>query len=696
MSARVAARLAWSLWALTITLLALGALLHVITAPAPWTRIIWGVLAVIPAATVGALLASRRAGIFIGWILCLFALLAALMVFANAYAVYALFTAPGSLPGGVALAWIGSWIFTLANALLGYLVLTFPSGRLPSQRWRLYAWLYTGVVALVTLAAALQPGPLDSIPAVRNPITIAGAASVLASVLTLVHRIEPPLGLLVVLPFVASLVLRFRRARGEERQQFKWLAYAVVVTVVWVTVFPFLQRLHVLTSEAMNDVLWGLAYASFPIAVGVAILKYRLYAIDLLINRTLVYGSLVGIVVSLYILLVGGLGVMFQASGNLLLSILATGLIAFLFHPLRARLQRGVNRLLYGQRDEPYAVLSRLGQRLEATLAPGAVLPAIVETVREALNLPYAALSLKQGDAFALTASAGVAAEELVALPLVYHHDPIGELLVAQRAPGEPLTPTDQRLLSDLARQAGVAAHAVRLTSELERLTVDLQRSRERLVTAREEERRRLRRDLHDGLGPTLASMTLKLDAAGNLLTQQPAAIGPILSDVSAQLKATIVEIRRLVYDLRPPALDELGLVSALREQAPQYRQLHGVQVTIEAPPQLPPLPAAVEVAAYRIVLEALTNVARHACAQSCWVRLALTESETEALAQALTIEVLDDGQGLPSRSPMGVGLASMRERAEELGGSCVISNGATGGALVLVQLPLAKQEAMG
>jgi signal transduction histidine kinase len=325
----------------------------------------------------------------------------------------------------------------------------------------------------------------------------------------------------------------------------------------------------------------------------------------------------------------------------------------------------------------PYAVLSRLLNRLEATLAPEAVLPTIVETVAQALKLPYAALALKQGEDFITAAAYGLPQSEPLILPLVYQADTIGQFHLAPRAPGETFSPADRRLLADLAHQAGIAAHAVQLTA-------DLQRSRERLVTTREEERRRLRRDLHDGLGPTLASMTLKLDAARNLLTQQPATVDPLLAEVKAQLQATIADIRRLVYDLRPPALDELGLVSALREQAMQYHSLNGPQVIVVAPPRLPPLSAAVEVAAYRIVQEALTNVARHAQAHTC--RVCLT------LAEALTIEVLDDGQGLPNQPRVGVGLASMRERAAELGGTCVITKGATGGTRVLAQLPLVKE----
>jgi signal transduction histidine kinase len=219
------------------------------------------------------------------------------------------------------------------------------------------------------------------------------------------------------------------------------------------------------------------------------------------------------------------------------------------------------------------------------------------------------------------------------------------------------------------------------------RLTADLQRSRERLVATREEERRRLRRDLHDGLGPTLASMTLKLDAARNLLTQHPPEVEPLLVEVKTQLQATIADIRRLVYDLRPPALDELGLVSALREQIRQYHDPSGVNVVLEAPPQLPPLPAAVEVAAYRITLEALTNVARHARAHTCCVRLQFVHAD----AEALIVEVTDDGLGLPPQHPLGVGLASMQERASELGGTCSITSRATGGTQVLVWLPLPK-----
>jgi signal transduction histidine kinase len=230
-------------------------------------------------------------------------------------------------------------------------------------------------------------------------------------------------------------------------------------------------------------------------------------------------------IVAFYILVVVGLGMLFQAHGNLGIALLATSLVAVLFQPLRTRLQRAVNHLTYGDRDEPYRVISRLGQRLEATLAPDTVLPTIVETVAyrvpiyraRALKLPYATITLKQGEEWITAAAYGTFQEQVVRLPLVYQTERVGELLLTPRAPGEAFTPADRALLEDLARQASLAAHAVRLT-------VDLKRSYELLVMAREEERRRLRHDLHDGLGPQLASLTLKLETARNRLAHDPLA----------------------------------------------------------------------------------------------------------------------------------------------------------------------------
>jgi signal transduction histidine kinase len=410
-------------------------------------------------------------------------------------------------------------------------------------------------------------------------------------------------------------------------------------------------------------------------------LKYRLYDIDIVINRTLVYGALTASVVAIYVLVVGYLGALFRTGGNLAISLLATGVVAVLFQPLRDRLQRGVNRLMYGERDDPYAVVSRLGQRLEATLAPEDVLSTIVKTVREALKLPYAAIALpRDGNCFEVLATSGEEspADPLV-LPLSYGGESVGELLLAARAPGESFSAADRRLLEGLARHAGVAVHGVRVMA-------DLRRSRERLVLAREEERRRLRRDLHDELAPTLAALGLSAATVGELISTDPKEAAFANEKLQAAIRATVGDVRRLVYDLRPPALDELGLIEAIRERASRYGVGdEGFRAMVEAPDELPPLPAAVEVAAYRIVQEALTNVSRHAQASACTVRLACTDG------RALTIEVTDDGVGLPETPEGGVGLHSMRERAAELGGECEIVSSWPSGTRVFARLPFRK-----
>ena len=333
---------------------------------------------------------------------------------------------------------------------------------------------------------------------------------------------------------------------------------------------------------------------------------------------------------------------------------------------------------MYGERDDPYVVLSRLGQRLEATLAPAAVLPTIVETVAQALKLPYAGITLRQDETFALIAEHGRSVGELVRLPLAYQGETVGQLVLSPRAAGEAFSPADRRLLDDLARQAGAAAHAVGLT-------IALQRSRERLVTAREEERRRLRRDLHDGLGSQLAALHLRAGTLRTALPSDQAATGAGLVELQSEIHAAIGDIRRLVYALRPPALDELGLAGALRSLAAQCSAPDGLQVQVEAPEQLPALSAAVEAAAYRIAQEALANVVRHARAHICQVRLTLCEG--------LCLAIEDDGIGLSAAPQAGVGLHSMRERPEELGGTCAAEAGAAGGTQVLVRLPLSRLE---
>jgi signal transduction histidine kinase len=327
--------------------------------------------------------------------------------------------------------------------------------------------------------------------------------------------------------------------------------------------------------------------------------------------------------------------------------------------------------------DGPYDGLMRLSERLEATVAPDAVLPLIVETIARALRLPYAAITLKRTDAdeFELAAEyrQGATEAEPFILPLLYQMEMVGQLIVRPRASDEPWTSAEQDLVTTIAQHAGVAASIVRMTS-------DLQRARERLVLAREEERRRLRRNLHDTIGPTLAALNLKAGALRALIERDPNAALMQMTELREQIRTVIADIRRVVYDLRPPALDELGMLTAIREQAAQF-SMEGLHVAVQAPDSLPALPAALEVATYRIVMEALTNVARHAQARHGWIRLSVTDE--------IHIEVTDDGIGMPPMLRAGVGLSSIRERATELGGTCLFEPVPGGGTRVLARLPL-------
>ena len=344
--------------------------------------------------------------------------------------------------------------------------------------------------------------------------------------------------------------------------------------------------------------------------------------------------------------------------------------------------QRASNRLVYGERDEPYTVISRLGQRLEAALAPAAILPAIVETIAGALRLPYAAIALDGPTGIAVAASTGQVSADVQRVPLQYQGEAVGELLLAPRAPGDRFSAADRRLIDGLARQASVAAHAAQLADESRRLAADLQLSRERLVLAREEERRRIRRDLHDGLGPRLASLTLRMETARDALAHDKRA-DTFLSELAASTAEAVADVRRVVYALRPPSLDELGLVGALRHAADNFAT-RDLNISVDVPERPPALPAAVEVAAYRIAHEAVTNVVRHATASSCKLSLSVDSDGCE-----LIVVVDDDGQGITDNRRSGVGLHSMRERAAELGGRCDIGQRPGGGTRVYAALPI-------
>ena len=378
--------------------------------------------------------------------------------------------------------------------------------------------------------------------------------------------------------------------------------------------------------------------------------------------------------------MVVSLGSVVGTSGDLAASLVAAGLVAVLFAPVREVVQRGVNHLMYGKRDDPYVVLTRLGERLEATTTGTDVLPAAVAAVADALKLPYVALEVDRPHGVETVASTGTAVADPLALPLSYGGESVGRLVLGRRAGESGVAAADRRVLGDLVRPLGAAVHAASLAEEATLLSHDLQRSRERLVSTREEERRRLRRDLHDGLGPQLASLTMQAEAARELIGPQPERATEVLGDLVRLAQDAVADVRRVVDALRPPALDALGLVGALRA-AVTLQEAGGMRVDLAAAEPLPPLPAAVEVAAYRLVTEAVTNAARHSGGSTCRVRL-------EPVAGALEVEVTDDGCGVSEAADGGVGLGSMRERAEELGGSFSLGAAPSGGTRVLARLP--------
>jgi signal transduction histidine kinase len=604
---------------------------------------------------IGARVAHQQSRNPVGWLLLAVGFSAALTVFSE-----------GFEDAGAGMAWLGTWVWWPSYGLLPLILLLFPDGRLPSPRWRPWAVAAAAGVAVPALFLALAS-------AVRPDDLFSGRGSAQGPALALVRVALAGMVATGVsgIAGVAALAGHWRRARGDERQQLKWLFAAGGVSIA----AAFLEALW----DAPGA--WLVGAIALPVAVGVAVLRYRLYGIDPIINRSLVYGALTAGAIALYILVVTLLSRLFELSGTPA-SLVATAVVAVAFQPLRGRLQRAVNRLLYGERDEPYTVLSRLGRRLEATLAPEAVLPSVTETIAQALKLPYVAIEVNLASGFELAATTGDPVEEPLRLPLVYRGETVGRLVLCPRAKGETFSAADLRLFSDLARQAGVALHAVRLTA-------DLQRSRERLVTALEEERRRLRRELHDGLGPTLSGIVLQFGGVKTMLRRDPEAAAALLDRLRDAAQAAIADIRRLAYELRPPQLDELGLIGAVREHAailtsavPGGESGNGqLTVMVEAPDELPPLPAAVEVAAYRIVTEALANAVRHAKARTCRVRLTVDN--------ALDLEIRDDGRGLPSPYRAGVGLPSMRERAAELGGTCTVEVPPDGGTSVRARLPV-------
>ena len=612
-------------------------------------------------AVTGIVVILRRPGWLPGWLLLAVGLSMSLSTFGLDWAHHALVIEPGSLPGGSTALWLGSWLWVPGYCVAATLLpLRLPDGGRPRGAWRYAWWVALAVTALATFAWATTPydrmdaAPLDGAAGITSPVGLAIGPALLAVTL--------PLVMLCALAGLASLLLSLRTSEGEERQQMKWVAYGGVLTIV------VLGLGQVVGPEGGSDLLLAVGVLPLPLGIAVAGLRYRLWDVDHVIRRTLTYAVLTVLVIGVYAGAVLGLGdVLGKRTGA---PLLATVVVALAAEPVRQRLQRLVDRVTRGDRADPYRALVRLGSRLEAAAAEPAgaeALTRVSEAVRQAMHLPWATVDVIDGP----EASSGTVAGVGVEVPLVHGGQLVGHLVVGTRRADRPLSAGDLRLLEDLARPVAVAAHAAHLRDAL-------QSSRERLVTAREEERRRLRHDLHDDLGPVLAAVTLQLGEMRSQIGEHPAA--PLAARAEMLLTGAVGTVRRIVDGLRPGALDELGLAEALHIAAEGFG-IGGLSVDIEVRGDLDELPAAVEVATLRIATEALSNAARHAGATQ--VRLGV-----ERLPRSLEVTVADDGRGLAPDREAGVGLVSMRERAEELGGGCTVTSGPTGGTVVMAWLP--------
>jgi two-component system NarL family sensor kinase len=616
----------------------------------------------VPYTVTGAFLIVRRPDLPFGWLLSGAALFAAV-----GSATAALVYVAVSHGASQRLAFLGyamAAASVLPLAVQGLVNVRFPSGRLSSRAGRvLEVALIVGIV-LALVAGVLGDyklrlvRPDSMVEQVGNPLTGGTALGRYAADLSVAVPAVVLLGLIAGL----GVLRRAWKATGIERYQLRWRAFGVVLSLA---LFPLAVN-QVLPTVV--DVLDGLFFVT---TLAIPIVRYRLWAIDTVIRRSAAY--------ALVTITVAGAFAAIAAAGTALAServgfIVAAAVAAVTFAPARSYSQRLVDHLFYGQRSDPYRTLSDLGRRLTAVAAPGEVLPALVSTVAESLRLPYVAIE-RPGDGSVLAASGKLAAAgdaRAGRWPLSYQSVIVGTLVAWPRRGEETFDPRDRAVLADIARQAGAAMHA-------EALTADLLDSRQRLVSAREEERRRLRRDLHDGLGPLLTSIGLNIDAARARSSHAASDgadakgdLGLLLGRAKDATARAIADLRSTVYGLRPSSLDDLGLAGAIAAHIQRLTEGTAVQIALETDPP-PDLPAAVEVATYRIAVEAISNVVRHSGAQTCRVRLG-----TDSSGQ-LVVEVCDDGAGAGPWTA-GVGILAMRERAAEVGATLTAGPTSDGG----------------
>lgn len=584
-------------------------------------------------------------------------LLALPLVLSGQYVMHSweLLAARHGWPGVHLVRWATTWWFLLLAGGLVMLLLRLPGGQPLSARWLTYERVVVAHVGLVVVLFALAPRLPGTDPTYpRNPWGVAALAPLAQVSLVLYALVAPHL-----LGGMAALVLRFRRGSPVERQQLRWIgggAAFLVVTVLAVTI-----------ADAPTAIM-AMGTAVLVSSIAVAVLRYRLWDLGLVIRRTLVYLVLTASLVAGYIGLVLALRAVIHVP--LVPELLVTAVIAVLALPMRQVLQQALDRMLFGERRDPYLVVRNLGRRLADGADP--VLPSTVRELAEALRLPGAAILLPDGT---VAAAHGTPSGDGARIPLQHNGRPVGELLAARRHPAESLTGLDFRLLDDVAAHLGVVVQSVLLDEAV-------RRSQERLIQAREAERARLRRDLHDEMGPVLGAASMRVEAARNLLGgQQPAVqqVGMVLEAVAGDLERARAEVQRIITDLRPSALAG-GLVDALKEHVSAWTGT--LRLDLRLPAEVPHLPEAVEVAAYRIAVEGLHNAERHSGGTVAMVAVAVRGSDLEVVVE-------DDGNGLAAPPVRGVGLGSMRDRARMAGGVLRLEAAGTGGLRVYALLPL-------
>jgi signal transduction histidine kinase len=653
---------------------------------------------------VGMLILSSQPTNLIGWILLGIGLCWGLDGALVAYTDYAIKT---GLPHADLVAALDSWLWMASIGSMGtFLLLLFPNGQLPSQSWRTVGWLSGIAIGAGSVAFLFMPGSLADAgyPQLTNPLGITVLKPLLTS-LQLSIILMP----LCIVAAAISLIQRFRRSGGIERIQLKWMttgAAAVAILYVIATLATVLFAPNQSTAPLWVLIAQDLALFSFwvvPTAIGIAILKHRLYDIDVVINKTVVFGALAAFITLVYVAIVVGIGHAIGSGDkpNLALSILATAVVAIAFQPVRERVQHFANRLVYGQRATPYEVLAEFSERVAETYADQDVLPRMARTVAEGTGAMEAEVWLKSGNQLRPAASWPVnvpkeTATRVVtdgqlpvfervdkAIPVRHQGELLGALTVTKPA-GESLTPAEEKLLSDLASQAGLVLRNVGLTSELLGRLGELKASRQRLVATQDQERRRLERDLHDGAQQHLVAVKMRLALAKRAARSDPAKISEFLSQVQDEAGEALETLRDLARGIYPPLLADQGLAAALEAQArksPVSAEIRSESVSR--------YPQEIEAAIYFCCLEALQNVAKYAHATRVMITLQQRDKE-------LSFSVTDDGDGFdPNKTGKGAGTQNMADRIEALGGSVTVRSAPGRGTTVAASLPVSTLESV-